>query len=43
MGDTAGYNGAWSVYPFFNSGVIIVSSIEQGIFFVRPTDRPIRR
>jgi choice-of-anchor B domain-containing protein len=43
MGDTSGYNGAWSVYPFFDSGVIIVSSIEQGIFFVRPTDRPIRR
>jgi choice-of-anchor B domain-containing protein len=39
----AGFNGAWSVYPFFKSGVIIVNSIEQGLFLVRPTDRPIRR
>jgi choice-of-anchor B domain-containing protein len=34
-----GYNGAWSVYPFFKSGVIIVSSIEQGLFIVRTADR----
>lgn len=39
----AGFNGAWSVYPFFKSGVIIVNSIEQGLFLIRPTDRPIRR
>lgn len=39
----AGFNGAWSVYPFFRSGVIIVNSIEQGLFLVRPSDRPIRR
>jgi len=39
----AGFNGAWSVFPFFKSGVIIVNSIEQGLFLVRPTDRPIRR
>lgn len=39
----AGFNGAWSVYPFFKSGIIIVNSIEQGLFLVRPTDRPIRR
>jgi choice-of-anchor B domain-containing protein len=38
-----GFNGAWSVYPFFQSGTIIVNSIEQGLFLVRPTDRPIRR
>jgi len=39
----AGFNGAWSVYPFFKSGIIIVNSIEQGLFLVRPTDRPVRR
>lgn len=39
----AGFNGAWSVYPFFKSGVIIVNSIEQGLFLIRPTDRPVRR
>ncbi|HUF47499.1 MAG TPA: choice-of-anchor B family protein [Vicinamibacterales bacterium] len=38
-----GFNGAWSVYPFFQSGTIIVNSIEQGLFLVRPTDRPVRR
>jgi choice-of-anchor B domain-containing protein len=37
--NAAGYNGAWSVYPFFKSGVIIVSSIEQGLFIVRTADR----
>ncbi len=28
------FNGAWSVYPFFPSGVIAVSGIEQGLFLV---------
>jgi choice-of-anchor B domain-containing protein len=41
--NSAGFNGAWSVYPFFKSGVIIVNSIEQGLFLIRPTDRPVRR
>jgi choice-of-anchor B domain-containing protein len=41
--NNAGFQGAWSVYPFFKSGVIIVNSIEQGLFLVRPSDRPIRR
>ncbi len=41
--NNAGFQGAWSVYPFFRSGVIIVNSIEQGLFLVRPSDRPIRR
>jgi choice-of-anchor B domain-containing protein len=40
---TPGFQGAWSVYPFFKSGVIIVNSIEQGLFLVRPSDIPIRR
>jgi choice-of-anchor B domain-containing protein len=30
-----GFTGAWSTYPFFQSGVIAVSSIEQGVFFLR--------
>ncbi len=29
------FNGAWSVYPFFKSGAIIVNSIEQGLFIVK--------
>jgi choice-of-anchor B domain-containing protein len=34
-----GYNGAWSVYPYFKSGSIVVNSIEQGLFVVK--HRPI--
>jgi choice-of-anchor B domain-containing protein len=35
--DAAQFNGAWSVYPFFASGTIVVSGIEGGLFVVRPT------
>ena len=34
--DSANFNGAWSNYPFFDSGVVIVSGIEQGLFVLRP-------
>ena len=37
--NTAGFNGAWNVYPFFKSGTIIVSSIEQGLFMIRAEGR----
>ncbi|HEX5757622.1 MAG TPA: choice-of-anchor B family protein [Thermoanaerobaculia bacterium] len=37
--DGTGFSGAWSVYPFFRSGNVIVSGIEQGLFIVRPTGR----
>jgi len=29
------FNGAWSNYPFFASGVIIVSGMEQGLFVLK--------
>lgn len=29
------FNGAWSVYPFFPSGNIIVSDIDRGLFVIR--------
>eukprot|EP00586_Coscinodiscus_wailesii_P022503 CAMPEP_0172518576 /NCGR_PEP_ID=MMETSP1066-20121228/290898_1 /TAXON_ID=671091 /ORGANISM="Coscinodiscus wailesii, Strain CCMP2513" /LENGTH=661 /DNA_ID=CAMNT_0013300995 /DNA_START=94 /DNA_END=2079 /DNA_ORIENTATION=+ len=35
--DSASFNGAWSTYPFFNSGTIIVSGIEQGLFVLKAT------
>jgi hypothetical protein len=35
--DDAQFNGAWSVYPYFASGTIVVSGIEGGLFVVRPT------
>jgi choice-of-anchor B domain-containing protein len=35
--DTAVFLGAWSAYPFFNSGNVIVQSIERGLFVLKPT------
>ncbi|MEM6639260.1 MAG: choice-of-anchor B family protein [Pseudomonadota bacterium] len=35
--DSASFNGAWSVYPYFESGNIVVSGIEQGLFVLWPT------
>jgi choice-of-anchor B domain-containing protein len=35
--DLPNYNGAWSNYPFFKSGIVVVSGIEQGLFMLRPT------
>ena len=29
------FNGAWSVYPYFSSGNIIINDIERGLFVVR--------
>lgn len=34
--DNASFNGAWSSYPYFASGNVIVSSIEDGLFIVKP-------
>ena len=31
-----GYSGTWSNYPFFESGVLVVSDIERGLFILRP-------
>ena len=35
--DTAIFMGAWSAYPYFNSGNVIVQSIERGLFVLKPT------
>jgi hypothetical protein len=34
--DSANFNGAWSVYPYFDSGTVVVSGMEQGLFVLRP-------
>ena len=34
--DGANFNGSWSNYPFFESGNIIVSDINSGLFILRP-------
>jgi choice-of-anchor B domain-containing protein len=36
--DSPNFNGAWSNYPYFDSGVIIVSGIEQGLFVLKLAD-----
>ncbi|MGB0882765.1 MAG: choice-of-anchor B family protein [Vicingaceae bacterium] len=35
-----GFNGAWGVYPYLPSGVLIVSDIENGLFILNPTYSP---
>jgi len=34
-GTQIAFNGAWSVYPWFESGNVILSSIERGLFVLR--------
>ena len=34
--DETGFNGSWSLYPYFASGIVVISSIESGLFVVRP-------
>lgn len=33
--DSANFDGAWSVYPYFASGNIVISDIDRGLFIVR--------
>ena len=32
--DATSFNGAWSVYPYFPSGNIVINDIERGLFVV---------
>ncbi len=34
-----GFVGAWTAYPYFESGTIIVSSMNEGLFMVRPAQQ----
>ncbi len=38
--DDPGFNGNWNNYPFFPSGNVILSGIEQGLFVLRPNLNP---
>jgi choice-of-anchor B domain-containing protein len=40
VGGTAEFFGAWSVYPYFASGNILVSSIERGLYSLRHNAKP---
>lgn len=33
-----GYSGSWSVYPYFESGNVIVSNMDNGLFILRPDE-----
>ncbi len=33
--DEEGFGGAWSVYPFFESGTILLSSRREGLFLLK--------
>ena len=35
--DEARIEGVWGVYPFFDSGTVVVSSIGEGVFVLKPT------
>ncbi len=35
--NSPGFQGSWSSYPYFESGTIIVQSIERGLFVVKYT------
>ncbi|MCE7007546.1 choice-of-anchor B family protein [Kibdelosporangium philippinense] len=34
--NSSGFNGAWNNYPFFASGIVAISGIEQGLVLVKP-------
>jgi len=36
--DNTSFNGAWSVYPYFDSGHIIINDIDNGLFIVKKSD-----
>jgi len=33
-GDSVGFDGAWNVFPFFPSGIVIVSDLDRGLFIL---------
>ncbi|NQV73831.1 choice-of-anchor B family protein [bacterium] len=33
--DGAGFSGAWSTYPFFESGTVLVTSLQEGLFILK--------
>lgn len=36
--DLAQFNGAWNVYPYFDSNVIVISDIERGLFLIKKSE-----
>ena len=40
LSDENKFEGAWSAYPYFRSGLVVISSIEDGLFLVQPDLEP---
>ncbi len=40
-GNAAGFYGAWGVYPYFKSGAVIVSSMQEGLFVLKPRPKAV--
>lgn len=38
--DDPDFQGAWSSYPYFDSGIVVVSGIDSGLFVLRPRLSP---
>jgi choice-of-anchor B domain-containing protein len=36
-----GFSGAWSTFPYFDSGLVLVTSVQDGMFLLRPRLRPL--
>jgi len=39
--DGPSFSGAWGVYPFFESGIVVISDINRGLFVLRPDLRAV--
>jgi hypothetical protein len=40
-GNSPTMSGAWTAYPFFESGTVVVSSTQEGLFLLRPMRSPV--
>ena len=36
--DGASFNGLWSNYPYFPSGIVVATSMERGLFVLDPAE-----
>ena len=38
--DLAVFNGAWTAYPYFRDGKVVITTLDRGVFIVKPTLAP---
>jgi len=36
--DGGGMTGSWSNFPYFDSGIVVVTSMNEGVFIVKPKE-----